>query len=408
MKILDYYAKLWNKKMEESETKLKNILALKKKIGRGTKSIAKSTGNQADEIERANRALTRMEAKYQAILGNSSKAMILEIENEFSKLEEYAKKTGKSIEKLQYLKELYLASESKKVNDSIMGDTIRESGLDFLQVQDRYNKRYDQMKEYYDKVEALQNARESQLQEQRNSGALTEIEYQAEVNALKLQQDQTYYDKKEELDRLYWEGQAMTAGAAMGELAGVLQTFYSTGLIKSKAMLNTMKGLMVGQAIMNTWVAASEALKAPPGPPFSYVYVAAAIAKGMAQVAQIKAQKFHTGGYAAAPNASGNGGKRDDEINAVLQKGEYVLSKTDVQLIKAANKREINSLRNMKEQVPETNKSESSSKQTRELSMLAESLKPEVVIVNSMDPSVVEDWATSRRGREIINNVVNA
>ena len=41
-------------------------------------------------------------------------------------------------------------------------------------------------------------------------------------------------------------------------------------------------------------------------------------------------------------------------------------------------------------------------------SQMADSLKQEVVIVNSMDPAVIEDWATSRSGREVIQNVVNA
>ena len=49
--------------------------------------------------------------------------------------------------------------------------------------------------------------------------------------------------------------------------------------------------------------------------------MAAVIAQGLANVAQIEAQKFHSGGLAS------------DEIPAVLQKGEFVMSKSAVESI---------------------------------------------------------------------------
>ena len=168
---------------------------------------------------------------------------------------------------------------------------------------------------------------------------------------------------------------------------------------KAKAMFETMQKIQVATAIASTYLSAQQAFQSAflpvPGPwsmPLGIGLAAAAIGIGMGNVAQIAAQKYHTGGYVDQPNISGMGGKRDDEITATLQKGEYVLSKEDVRNIKQSYNKQ----------------GTDSNTQASMFAQLADSLKQEVVIVNSMDPSVVEDWATSRRGREIIHNVVNA
>lgn len=48
------------------------------------------------------------------------------------------------------------------------------------------------------------------------------------------------------------------------------------------------KPFAIANAIINTYTAAAEALAAPPGPPWSLIYVAAAIASGLSQVQQIR------------------------------------------------------------------------------------------------------------------------
>jgi hypothetical protein len=116
-----------------------------------------------------------------------------------------------------------------------------------------------------------------------------------------------------------------------------------------------------------------------------YVAMAMAIARGLANVAMIKAQrppapKYHTGGYVGTQGSGPVGGLRDDEIPAILQKGEYVLSKKDVELIKSIDI----AAPNVNVPAPQT----------------------EVVIINKVDDSVMEQWAESRTGREVINNVV--
>jgi hypothetical protein len=98
----------------------------------------------------------------------------------------------------------------------------------------------------------------------------------------------------------------------------------------------------------------------------------------MQQVAQIKAQTFHTGGYVSNDNRAG---LRSDEVPATLQTGEYVLSRKDMAAIKDTGN-------------------------TSQAPQQSPANKSEVVIVNSIDPSVMESYLNSRAGRQIINNVV--
>ena len=87
------------------------------------------------------------------------------------------------------------------------------------------------------------------------------------------------------------------------ELAGVAK--------HSKKMFALQKAMQIGQAVMNTYTAATKALAAYP-PPLNAVFAGLAIANGMAQVAQIRAQSFEGGGFtgrgARAGGLDGKGG----------------------------------------------------------------------------------------------------
>ena len=65
----------------------------------------------------------------------------------------------------------------------------------------------------------------------------------------------------------------------------------SAGAAQSKKMFRLQQGLAIGETIMNTFTAASAALKQPPGPPFTLPLVALTVATGMAQVAGIRSQQ---------------------------------------------------------------------------------------------------------------------
>ena len=84
----------------------------------------------------------------------------------------------------------------------------------------------------------------------------------------------------------------------------------------------------------------------------------------MAQVSAIKSQKFHSGGEV--------GNLRSDEVNATLQTGEYVL-----------NRKQVDSLKDDKH-----------------------GAEGGVIIVNTIDPDMFNQWASSRSGRKVIKNVI--
>ena len=65
----------------------------------------------------------------------------------------------------------------------------------------------------------------------------------------------------------------------------------AAGAAQSKKMFRLQQGLAIGETIMNTFTAASAALKQPPGPPFTLPLVALTVATGMAQVAGIRSQQ---------------------------------------------------------------------------------------------------------------------
>jgi DNA repair exonuclease SbcCD ATPase subunit len=77
------------------------------------------------------------------------------------------------------------------------------------------------------------------------------------------------------------------------------------GLSKyNKKIFALQKGVQIGQAIMNTHTAATRAL-AQYGMPLGPIFAGLAIANGMAQVAQIKAQSFEGGGFTGTGSRSG-------------------------------------------------------------------------------------------------------
>lgn len=173
--------------------------------------------------------------------------------------------------------------------------------------------------------------------------------------------------KQLELDRMQMQYRMSIAGAGFDGLANLAKMFYDASGGKNKAALRAYQAMMVGKAIVNTYTAATNAYATAGNPILGAALAAIAIAQGMAQVAMIKAQKFHTGGLVG-------GGLERDEVPAILQTGEYVLSRRDVANLKDNSKNESND---------------------------------GVVIVNTLDSAVFEQWANSRNGKRVIKNVIS-
>jgi tape measure domain-containing protein len=73
---------------------------------------------------------------------------------------------------------------------------------------------------------------------------------------------------------------------------GAMDNIFSAMGAHNKAAFETHKKLAVAQALISTYQAAAAALAFPPGPPISFIYVAGAIAAGMAQIASINSQQY--------------------------------------------------------------------------------------------------------------------
>lgn len=78
------------------------------------------------------------------------------------------------------------------------------------------------------------------------------------------------------------------AQGALGALMAITGTMANT----SKSAFEMHKKLAIAQALISTYQAAAMAIAAPPGPPWSFIYVAGAVAAGLAQVATIQSQQY--------------------------------------------------------------------------------------------------------------------
>lgn len=124
--------------------------------------------------------------------------------------------------------------------------------------------------------------------------------------------DDKYQKFREKVDSEIANFGVATVSAALQSVAG-----------KHKAFAAAAKGVMIGEAVANTYVAATKAL-ASGYPPFNFIAMASVVAAGLAQVAKIKEQKFQQGGPVRGPSHAGGG------VFAELEGGENVWSRRDV------------------------------------------------------------------------------
>jgi protein-tyrosine-phosphatase len=75
-------------------------------------------------------------------------------------------------------------------------------------------------------------------------------------------------------------------------MLGAIDNVMSSMSGQSKKAFEAHKALATAQALISTYQAAAMAIAFPPGPPISFIYVAGAIAAGMAQIAAIQSQQY--------------------------------------------------------------------------------------------------------------------
>lgn len=133
--------------------------------------------------------------------------------------------------------------------------------------------------EYQTKLQALQDYNTQKLGLMAAAGA-TQYEVEAEYERL------TTSMKKQELDL-----RLSAASSYAGGMANFFQNLYVAGGKHNRALFEMGKAFAIAEAVMNTASAATKALRAPPGPPWSLAYVAATVAAGAAQIATIMSTK---------------------------------------------------------------------------------------------------------------------
>lgn len=152
--------------------------------------------------------------------------------------------------------------------------------------------------EYDGKLRALEeyNAKKLNLM---SEGGASELEIEAAHAELSNQ----YAAKRRDF-------QIAAAGQTLGAMSNFMQNLYVATGSRNKAMFTAMKAVSIAEAIVNTATAATQAWKAPPGPPWSAAYVAAVIASGASQIATIARTEPGSGqgisaGGTAMPSYSG-------------------------------------------------------------------------------------------------------
>lgn len=337
---IEYYKAVGDLQQQRIKEKEKETLRLKE-LGLNNLQIQEYFAKEQTKIENEER-LKRLqdEERYYELLGEKTKAANIRAQINAENMRNEGNYTDGQIANANF------GEEQKKSNyDALNSAMGYDSGImgqfqnRMSAIDDFYNAEIARIEAYYAQIGDIEGAAEA---------------------------------KRTELMRAQMQARMSEAGAGFDALGGLFKAFYDASGGENKKALRAYQIMMVGKAIVNTYTAASNAYASAGNPYLGAALAALAIAQGMAQVAQIKAQKFHTGG-------SVGGDLKADEVNAVLLKGEYVLNR---------------------EQTKQLKENSATASQNSE--------SGGITIVNTVDPHLFETWAESRSGRKIIKNIVGA
>lgn len=182
----------------------------------------------------------------------------------------------------------------------------------------------DASAKYEEDLDLLKSFHEEELKlEQEHNASL------AEIDELKIKQ-------KKARDDLYYKYQIQASLEFGSKLANGAQALADLGIISRKKAGRAKQAVAIAEATVNTFTRASAAL-ASGGPWLGPILAGIQVATGLAQVRQIRRQKFHTGGYISADMSSSSNGLRNDEVQATLQTGEGVLSRRGMKELENLN-----------------------------------------------------------------------
>lgn len=295
---------------EKLAVEIYNLEEARRKLASATKTETKSV----DEVKKAHednaQTLARLtEELYQTTLGADE---LIARQAELM-LNQYA--TPEQIDEIKRLnaeldKTRKLEDRKKAFGDDpiakIRGNVSPLSGGQFDEQTERYEaeKLAEQMR-YAEQQARLTEALELQMVTQQTYWDLEEELYQA------------HNDRMAQIDKARQEMQLASWAQGFGQMAQGLQAFASTFASENESMFKMAKAAAIAQAIINTYQAATGAMSAMSaipivGPALGIAAAAAAVAGGMAQVANIRSQSMGGGRLYGGP-VGGNAMHRINE-----------------------------------------------------------------------------------------------
>ncbi len=155
---------------------------------------------------------------------------------------------------------------------------------------------------------------------------LAAIQKQREIEDKKISQRiQVRSDDEIRRERAKQEILNRVRQTSVQQAIGIGDNLVKAGIIQGETAAKALQGIKIGEAIINTFSAANLALATLP-PPASFVTAAASIASGLANVAQIRSQKFQLGGIVQPINGVPRSG---DRVPILANPGEEVLTRSN-------------------------------------------------------------------------------
>lgn len=342
-----------NKKLKERELKTLEY----KRLGLSEVEMAQVFADEELEIEKENlrkqnderiKYLEKM-SKYYEMLGEKAKAATFA--NEASALE---------LENQGYSKE--------QIADMQFGEQRRKDNYNTLSSAMGWNTGVsEQMLSRFNAIDEYLNQEKARIEA--HYGELSEM-------------DAGYYEKKKALEKAEFTASLGNASTMFSGLGALAKQYYDMSDGQNKSAFRAYQAFQVAQTMISTYASAQEAYRVG-GPYLGPVLSAMAIAEGLMNVAMIKAQKYHSGGVVGeAGSGTGyiGGSLAAGEVPAILQTGEGVLSRQGMSNLEALN-----------------------------LGLLAQATpqNQEIVILNQVSDSVMEEYLQSRTGRKVIKNIIN-
>ena len=268
--------------------------------------------------------------KRSKIMGLSIKEHIRDampfVEGDFEKIKEFSDLMSKKAEQdTEYLANLYKEmyakitenAQSRANDDFDINDVIVENFEDNLNtqgeiVQEHLDNKTDAEKQASD--ETIKNI--SMEQFQRNQ---LELDIQKQLEKYK-----TANVSQEDVDKVYTNaflGLKQKQREANASYISNVLSLSKTLASKNKDFAKIEKGIAIGQAVMNTYLAATKAFAKAGGYPAGVIPAALSVANGLALVGEIERQSFADGGIVQGSN-TGQG----DTVPAMLTPGEVILN----------------------------------------------------------------------------------